>query len=159
MEYIDYYQSPIALIELKASDKGLTRLSFVESRDNAANTNRHIEDAKEFLDQYFNGEIPERYPQLDIKGTPFQEEVWTILKTIKYGEVITYGDIAEEIARKRNIKRMSAQAVGGALNKNPIAIIVPCHRVIGQNGNLIGYAYGLKIKKKLLKLEEKDLHR
>ncbi len=154
MEYIDYYSSPVALIELRASDKGLTSLSFVEKKQNRTNSNKHIEDAKTFLAAYFNGEIPKCYPLLDVKGTPFQEEVWNILKTINYGEVRTYGDIAKEIAKKRNIKKMSAQAVGGALNKNPIAIIIPCHRVIGQNGTLIGYACGLEIKRKLLELEK-----
>ena len=159
MEYIDYYSSPIALIELRASDKGLTRLAFVKSKEEAIISNKHIEDAKAFLGQYFNGEIPERDPILDVKGPPFQEEVWTILKTIKYGEVRTYGDIAKEIASKRNLKKMSAQAVGAALNKNPIAIIIPCHRVIGVNGNLIGYAFGLETKRKLLELEAQCKHR
>ncbi len=154
MEYIDYYSSPVALIELRASDKGLTSLSFVEEKQSKTNSNKHIEDAKAFLASYFNGEITECYPLLDVKGTLFQEEVWNILKTINYGEVRTYGDIAKEIAKKRNIKKMSAQAVGGALNKNPIAIIIPCHRVIGQNGTLIGYACGLEIKRKLLELEK-----
>lgn len=156
MEYVDYYSSPIALIELRASEKGLTKLSFVENNKKEAKSNKHIEDAKAFLGQYFIGDVPERYPTLDIKGTPFQEEVWTILRTIKYGEVRTYGDIAREIAKKRNINKMSAQAVGGALNKNPIAIIVPCHRVIGQNGKLIGYAFGLETKRKLLEIEAQD---
>lgn len=155
MEYIDYYSSHIALIELRATDKGLTKLSFVDTtKEKDKNSNKHTEEAKSFLESYFKGEISNVYPELDIKGTPFQEEVWTILKTIPYGETRTYGDIANEIAKKRNIKKMSTQAVGGALNKNPIAILVPCHRVIGDKGNLVGYAYGIEIKRKLLELEQ-----
>ena len=82
-----------------------------------------------------------------------QKEVWNILKTIPYGKTITYGEIAEKIAKKRGINKMSAQAVGNAVSKNPIPIIIPCHRVIGKDGSLVGYAGGLEIKKKLLIIE------
>lgn len=87
-------------------------------------------------------------PSVSLNGSVFQKDVWDILMTIPYGHVITYGDIAKQIAMKRNIARMSAQAVGGAVGHNPIAILVPCHRVVGANGSLTGYAGGL-VKKKL----------
>ncbi len=92
-------------------------------------------------------------PAISISGSEFQREVWDILKEIPYGQVITYGSIAEQIAKKRGIARMSAQAVGGAVGHNPIAIMVPCHRVIGVNGTLTGYGGGLDKKAALLNLE------
>ena len=113
---------------------------------------------KKWLDQYFNGEKP-RIEELDIvlNGTAFQKEVWDILISIPYGEVITYKDIAEKIAKKHNKKSMSAQAVGGAVGHNPISIIIPCHRVVGTNKSLTGYAGGIKSKIKLLELEGVDI--
>lgn len=86
-------------------------------------------------------------------GTPFQKSVWKILVDIPYGKTITYGEISKILAKKRNIKSMSSQAVGNAVGHNPISIIVPCHRVIGSNGELTGYAGGIDKKRKLLKLE------
>ncbi len=87
-------------------------------------------------------------------GTPFQLLVWGILQKIPYGETITYGRIAEEVARQKGLPHMSAQAVGGAVGHNRISIIVPCHRVIGTNGSLTGYAGGMDRKRKLLALEK-----
>ena len=88
-----------------------------------------------------------------MKGSEFQLEVWEILKNIPYGKTITYKDIANKIAKKRGILKMSSQAIGGAVSRNPILIIIPCHRVIGSNGLLTGYAGGIKRKEKLLELE------
>lgn len=110
---------------------------------------------KDWLDRYFKGERPSadeivRNP----KGSEFQKEVWNILCQIPYGETMTYGAIAQKIAAARGLKRMSAQAVGGAVGHNPISIIVPCHRVVGSNGSLTGYAGGLEKKLKLLTLEK-----
>ena len=90
-------------------------------------------------------------------GTDFQNEVWEILCTIPYGQTMTYGEIAKQIAAKRGVPRMSAQAVGGAVGHNEISIIVPCHRVVGANGSLTGYAGGIEKKVKLLKLENVDM--
>ena len=109
---------------------------------------------KEWLDIYFSGHDPDFMPPLSPKGTSFQEEVWEILKRIPYGEVTSYGEIARQIAQKRGLARMSAQAVGGAVGRNPIAVIVPCHRVVGWDGKLTGYAGGLDKKEALLKLEK-----
>lgn len=96
-------------------------------------------------------------PPIKQQGTPFQKEVWQELLKIDYGETVTYGDIAKRVAERRGIKKMSAQAVGQSLSKNPIIIMVPCHRVIGNNGKLTGYAGGVEKKHFLLKLEKRLL--
>lgn len=88
-----------------------------------------------------------------MNGTPFQLEVWQILQTIPYGKLITYREIAELIAKKRGITKMSARAVGNAVGRNPVSILVPCHRVVGSDGKMTGYAGGIERKVKLLKLE------
>ena len=92
-------------------------------------------------------------------GSPFQLTVWRILQQISYGETITYGEIAKQVAAKRGLERMSAQAVGGAVGHNEISVIVPCHRVVGSNGSLTGYAGGVDKKVKLLSLEGVDMSR
>ena len=109
---------------------------------------------KNWLDRYFAGEKPavSAIP-LAPAGSEFRRQVWDILCEIPYGEVTTYGEIAKQIARKRGVWRMSAQAVGGAVGHNPVSIIIPCHRVVGTNGSLTGYAGGLDKKIKLLTLE------
>jgi methylated-DNA-[protein]-cysteine S-methyltransferase len=88
-----------------------------------------------------------------MRTTPFRKQVWEIMLQIPYGRTLTYGEIADKIAKKRGIKKMSAQAVGGAVGHNSISLIIPCHRVIGSDGNLTGYAGGIKTKIKLLDLE------
>ena len=108
----------------------------------------------QWLDTYFNGKEPDFTPPLSLYGTPFQKMVWEILLTIPYGQTMTYGDIAKRIAEQKGIARMSAQAVGGAVGRNPISIIIPCHRVIGTNGSLTGYAGGIGKKIYLLNLEK-----
>ncbi len=109
---------------------------------------------KKWLDKYFNGKKPD-IKELPLKpvGSKFRRKVWKILCKIPYGNVITYGDIAKQIAIQKGIAKMSAQAVGGAVGHNPISIIIPCHRVVGSNGNLTGYAAGIKTKIKLLEIE------
>ena len=112
--------------------------------------------AEKWLDSYFNGKKP-LINELDLDpiGTDFRKEVWEILCEIPYGKTISYKDIADRIAKKRGIEKMSAQAVGGAVGHNPISIIIPCHRVVASNGELTGYAAGIDKKKFLLK-HEKD---
>lgn len=109
---------------------------------------------KNWLDRYFAGEQPD-ISELSLapQGNDFRQEVWEILKSIPYGEVITYGDIAKQIAGRHGKQRMSAQAVGGAVGHNPISVIIPCHRVVGAGGNLTGYAGGINLKIKLLQHE------
>lgn len=108
---------------------------------------------QEWLKIYFAGREPEFMPPLAPKGTAFRQEVWEILRKIPYGKTITYGEIAAQIAEKHGKASMSAQAVGGAVGHNPISILIPCHRVIGADGSLTGYAGGIDKKAKLLEIE------
>lgn len=122
-----------------------------------ANPNSKIlELTKKWLDIYFSGKEPNFNVPVKMVGTPFQLKVWKLLQKIPYGKTTTYGCLAEEIAKEYGIKKMSAQAVGNAVGKNNISIIVPCHRVMGANCNLTGYAGGIENKIKLLKTEHID---
>ena len=158
------YLSPLGKILLAADDIGITGLWFYEQKYFAKNLDPQHEEkecdaikkAKAWLDEYFKGqEVTVKVP-LHLIGTDFQLKVWQILRTIPFGKFMTYGDIAAQIAKEKGIKQMSAQAVGGAVGHNPISIIVPCHRVIGSNKSLTGYAGGLDKKLKLLTLENAD---
>lgn len=111
---------------------------------------------RQWAEDYFSGRNPETIPRLRPHGTPFQLEIWAMLQKIPYGQVVTYGQLAESCAKSRGIKKMSAQAVGAAVGRNPLAVIIPCHRVIGAGGNLTGYGGGLNLKLKLLELEKVD---
>lgn len=107
-----------------------------------------------WLDTYFSGIALDFTPLISLQSTPFRKAVYDILLTIPYGQTMTYGEIANIITAQKGIDRMSAQAIGGAVGRNPISIIIPCHRVVGANGNLTGYAGGLDRKIALLKLEK-----
>lgn len=110
--------------------------------------------SKAWLEKYFNGENPSIYEiPLNFNGTEFRKIVWEVLKEIPYGEIVTYRHIAEKIAKAKGLKTMSSQAVGGAVGHNPLLIFIPCHRVIGADGSLTGYAAGLENKRFLLNLE------
>jgi methylated-DNA-[protein]-cysteine S-methyltransferase len=111
-----------------------------------------FDETRRWLDLYFAGKNPDFTPQLAPKGTPFQQRVWEILLTIPYGKTMSYGDVARQIS-----PTMSAQAIGGAVGRNPIGIIIPCHRVIGADGSLTGYGGGLERKRWMLELENKEL--
>ncbi len=159
MQYTSNYPSPLGEILLAADEIGLIGLWFVDQKndldhDCLKKENWIIKQAKEWLDLYFCGQEPNIQIPLHFTGTDFQNEVWEILYTIPYGKTMTYGDIANQIAKKKGILRMSSQAVGSAIGKNKISIIVPCHRVVGSSGNLTGYAGGLDRKIALLKLEK-----
>ncbi len=112
---------------------------------------------KDWLDRYFSGKQP-AICELSLRpdGSVFRQEVWKLLCKIPYGEVTTYGAIARKIAASRGLDNMSAQAVGGAIGHNPISIIIPCHRVIGSDGSLVGYGGGLELKQKLLTHEKQS---
>ena len=161
MNYISHYKSPMGKILLAADEAGLTGLWFEDQKYFAAGLNKGYEEkeievfktAKRWLDIYFSGKKPEFSVPLHFIGTDFQKEVWKILCEIPYGRTTTYKDIANHIAARRGAAHMSAQAVGGAVGHNKISIIVPCHRVVGTNGRLTGYAGGLDKKEKLLMLE------
>lgn len=167
MVYWNTYDSPCGKLVMKSEGECLTELSFMggedfketcieqpEMEEERRQSIPLFDEVKCWLDIYFAGEEPDFMPEMAWKGTSFRTEVWEYLKKIPYGKVVTYGDIAKEIAKKRGIAKMSAQAVGGAVGHNPIAIIVPCHRVIGENGNLTGYGGGIERKVALLKLEK-----
>lgn len=109
--------------------------------------------AKKWLDIYFSGDEPDFTPPLHPSGSSFRQEVWKILSEIPYGQTVTYGEIARRMGELKNIPHMSAQAVGGAVGHNKISIIIPCHRVVGVNGSLTGYAAGIDRKISLLELE------
>jgi methylated-DNA-[protein]-cysteine S-methyltransferase len=109
-----------------------------------------------WLDIYFSGKEPDFTPPLRMMGTEFRQEVWQILLTIPFGKTMTYGQIAKILADRHKVQSMSAQAVGGAVGHNPISLIVPCHRVIGTNGALTGYAGGLEKKTRLLDMESQS---
>lgn len=160
MGYIFHYSSPLGGIKLSSDGKYLTGLCFERQESNMSNI-RHQEkllpifkQTVRWLDIYFSGKEPNFTPPLKIQTTPFRRQVWEIMLKIPYGKTMSYGEIAAKIAKKKGIKKMSAQAVGGAVGHNAIAIIIPCHRVIGTDGNLTGYAAGLSKKIKLLNLEK-----
>lgn len=162
MQFIHRYHSPLGNILLAADDIGLTGLWFDGQKyyaNNLAEEHQEqntlvLEQTKEWLDIYFTGREPQFMPPIHMTGTPFQLAVWEILRRIPYGKTTTYGEIAKEIARQRGLPHMSAQAVGGAVGHNAISIIIPCHRVVGTNGSLTGYAGGIDKKVKLLTLEK-----
>ena len=161
MPYTAHYASPLGGMLLAADDAGLTGLWFEGQTHFARGLNgTHEERAlplfdevKRWLDQYFSGREPDFTPPLHLLGTAFEREVWAILRAVPYGKTTTYGEIAAQLARRRGLAHMSAQAVGGAVGRNPISVIVPCHRVLGADGSLTGYAGGLERKRRLLALE------
>ena len=112
-----------------------------------------LSEAERWLDCYFSGHEPEFQPPIHWSGTPFQQTVWGLLRQIPYGATITYGELAVRAAEQLGRPGMSAQAVGGAVARNPISVLVPCHRVVGADGSLTGYAGGLERKRRLLDLE------
>lgn len=161
MQYTSHYQSPLGAILLAADERGLTGLWFEGQKYFALYLDKEHQErevpvfaqAKKWLDVYFSGREPEIQVPLHFTGTDFQNQVWQILCSIPYGQTMTYGEIARELAARRGTKSMSAQAVGGAVGHNEISIIVPCHRVVGASGSLTGYAGGIDKKIALLKLE------
>ena len=165
MQYISHYSSPLGDILLAADSVGLNGLWFEGQKYFALNLDKEHEEkeipsfaeAKRWLDIYFSGKEPDFSVPLHFTGTEFQNEVWELLLAIPYGQTTTYGELARRIAGKRGVKHMSAQAVGGAVGHNNISVIVPCHRVVGTNGSLTGYAGGIDKKIKLLELEKADI--
>ncbi|MCB6972230.1 MULTISPECIES: methylated-DNA--[protein]-cysteine S-methyltransferase [Butyricimonas] len=164
MQYTCKYLSPAGGITIASDGDSLTGLWFDGQKYFADTLSAEHEEkslpvfvrTKEWLDCYFGGKEPGFTPDLHLDSTPFRLAVWEILREIPYGKVITYKDIAEEIARQKGVRNMSAQAVGGAVGHNPISIIIPCHRVVGCNGSLTGYAGGIAKKVHLLTLEGVD---
>jgi methylated-DNA-[protein]-cysteine S-methyltransferase len=146
--YTDYFNSPIGLIEFKASEQGITQVIFCGTQQATVITNELTDRCKQQLKEYFTEKRKVFELPLDAKGTDFQLKVWSCLANIPFGETLSYLDIAKLVSRPKG-----AQAVGGANGRNPISVILPCHRVLGSNGSLTGYAGGIERKLWLLKHE------
>lgn len=151
------YISPVGKLLLTYRENALTSLCFGKEGFPDGRAGRRTDAVPavvfRFLDDYFAGCNPQRKGfRLAFRGTPFQQSVWEEIQEIPYGDIVTYGEIARRVARKAGVERMSAQAVGQAVGRNPVAIIVPCHRVVGADGPG-GYAWGLEKKHFLLELE------
>lgn len=155
MLHYDRYESPRGTLWLTGYDGILTGLSFEEPRGEYKPGTFHA--VRHWLDNYFRGIPREIDFQTDPAGTPFQQLVWKLLLEIPYGKTVTYGDLARAAEKAMGKEQMSAQAVGQAVGRNPIAIIIPCHRCVGAKGKLTGYAYGLDRKAWLLKHEQEVL--
>ena len=161
MDYIYHYQSFLGGITIASDGTHLIGLWFDGQKYFSDSLQGPVQekslpvfkDTCRWLDTYFSGKDPGFTPPIAMRTTPFRKQVWEIMLQIPYGCTLTYGEIADKIAQKRGIKKMSAQAVGGAVGHNSISLIIPCHRVIGSDGNLTGYAGGIKTKIKLLNLE------
>ena len=167
MLYVSKYDSPIGTCFLVSDEKALIGLWFegqkyfqdsIKGETLLENENDVIQKEKEWLDDYFAGKCPaiSEIP-LAPRGSAFRQAVWKYLCEIPSGETTTYGEIAEKVAKDFGREHMSAQAVGGAVGHNPISVIIPCHRVIGKDGSLTGYAGGIEKKRMLLKLEGLDV--
>lgn len=155
MIYLTRYESPLGSILLAADGVGLTGLWFIGQKyfpsfsegEALEEETPVLAEAIRWLNVYFSGASPDFLPPLHPQGSSFRQAVWNVLLTIPRGQTMTYG----EIARRLNVR--SAQAVGGAVGHNPVSILIPCHRVVGSDGNLTGYAGGLERKERLLQLE------
>lgn len=153
--------SPLGEVRLRSDGESLTGLWFVGQVNDA----KDIDDieikndlpifgqVESWLESYFSGKQTSITIPLQSKGTSFQQRVWQILQEISYGKTMTYGEIAQRIAKEKGVETFSAQAVGQAVGKNPISILIPCHRVLGKNGALTGYAGGVHRKEQLLRIE------
>lgn len=165
MDYVHHYQSPLGGITLASDGTALIGLWFDDQkyfadtiRKQTSEKNLPIfQETKKWLDIYFSGQAPDFTPPLNMRTTPFRKRVWEIMLSIPFGHTMTYGQIADKIAHEKGIRRMSAQAVGGAVGHNSISLIIPCHRVVGINGSLTGYAGGIDKKVKLLELEQTNM--
>lgn len=165
MTYIYHYHSPLGGITISSNGKELTGLWFDGQKyfkdtllkDCVEKNLPVFEETKRWLAIYFDGKAPDFTPPLKMNTTTFRKAVWEILLTIPYGQTMTYGDIADKIAKQRGLAKMSAQAVGGAVGHNSISLIIPCHRVVGTNGSLTGYAGGIEKKVQLLTMEKADM--
>ena len=165
MIYTAKYASPLGAITLACDGEVLIGLWFDGQKHFGSILPKQVEaaehplfvEARHWLDVYFSGRAPDHLPPLRYDSTPFRKAVCDIMLTIPYGETMTYGEIAAEIAHQQNLPKMSAQAVGGAVGHNPISLMIPCHRVVGTNGSRTGYGGGIARKVRLLELERADM--
>ena len=165
MNYIYHYHSPLGRITLASNKDALTGLWFDGQKyfgstltdDSIEKKLPVFELTIKWLNIYFSGKAPDFTPPLFMNTTDFRKAVWEIMLTIPFGQTMTYGQIADKIAKQEGLSGMSAQAVGGAVGHNPISLIIPCHRVVGANGNMTGYAGGIDKKIWLLTMEKADI--
>ena len=156
MDYTFHYTSPLGGITLASDGEALTGLWFDGQKYFADTLDAEyaekalpiFDETAKWLDLYFSGIMPDFTPKLSPRGTPFRHAVWNVLLTIPYGHTMTYGEIAKALGCR------SAQAIGGAVGHNPISLIIPCHRVVGADGSLTGYAGGMDKKRRLLEMEQ-----
>ena len=147
--FLEYYDSPLGMLKITANNTGLTAIVFVDAAlQQSTQTNAVTNMTKLQLEEYFAGTRQQFDLPIAVKGTDFQRQVWQQLKQIPYGQTLSYQDIAKQIDNPKAVR-----AVGSANGKNPLTIVVPCHRVIGANGSLTGYAWGVSRKAQLLALE------
>jgi len=147
-----FYLSSIGLLEIRGSEKGIVSISFSANVDNVIENPACLRDCVNQLHDYFNGKSKSFNLALDLEGSDFQKKVWNEILKIPFGKTKTYNDIAKKLGDKEAVR-----AVGNAVGKNPLAIVIPCHRVIGSDGKLVGYAGGIWRKKWLLNFENKDV--
>ncbi len=157
--YCAVYSAPFGKLLLTCRDQGLTGIYMNRELPEQLSDHPILRQTTAWLDAYFRGENPKPEIPLALEGTPFQLEVWKLLLTIPYGEVRSYGEISREMAALLGKEKMSAQAVGQAVGKNPISILIPCHRVVGTKGQLTGYAGGLDKKIWLLGHEGRQIQK
>lgn len=166
MQYLTHYRSPLGAITLASDGQALTALWFdgqkydrdIIEKDTIKKDDLPIfDETRKWLDLYFQGKSPGFTPRIRVDGSDFHRIVSDIMLEIPFGKTTTYGAIAAEAAKRLGRKHMSAQAVGGAVGRNSISVIIPCHRVVGTNGSLTGYAGGIDKKIKLLELEKADM--
>lgn len=152
------YISPMGPLLLTCDDEGLTGIRFEQELPEKETVHPVLEQTRQWLDAYFRGqELPRQMP-LKLQGTEFQKQVWQLLLTVPFGQTDTYGSLARKMAMLTGKEKMSAQAVGQAVGKNPISILIPCHRIVGAGGKLTGYAWGLEKKVWLLEHEKSAGH-
>lgn len=162
MQYITHYTSPLGAITLASNGNAIIGLWFDGQKHDRSILACECQERDipifaetvKWLDCYFAGKEPDFMPALALDCSTFRREVLETLKRIPYGQIMTYGEIAKEIAKKHGLQKMSAQAVGGAVGWNPISLMIPCHRVVGTSGSLTGYGGGIQRKLALLKLEK-----
>lgn len=150
--FFGYYQSPIGLIEISGTADAIRSLNFVEAPHEGCHSNNVVDHAVKEIEEYFNGNRREFEVPLELQGTAFQKAVWRQLLKIPYGSTSSYGEIARAIGNPKAVR-----AVGGANHRNPISLIIPCHRVIGSDGSMTGYGSGIWRKEWLLKHESNTL--
>ncbi|MHB9291292.1 putative methylated-DNA-[protein]-cysteine S-methyltransferase [Hollandina sp. SP2] len=162
MEYLHRIESPVGILTVSSDGKNISGLWIEGQKYFAKTVGKDVleqdlplfEDVQQWLSIYFSGKEPDFIPPLMPQGSPFQKSIWNILCKIPYGQTTSYGAIAKQLELENKGKHTSPRAVGSAVGHNPVSILIPCHRVIGKNGDLTGYAGGINIKLKLLQLEK-----